>query len=124
MTSPSWRTEIEGKQVLGRAAPFTYTMDTGNSTTWREVFAVPGRLQEVNKLSFTVDTADVYIAFDVPVTGGTNPGAIPGAGTIFNALLIPAGTGYNEENIFVGTRIIMLNATATNARIRGVAWGR
>ena len=121
MTSPAWQTDNQTRQTLSRVAPFTYTMSTGDTSTWREVFTVAGRMSEGQKVSFTVDLADAYVAFDTAIASAPSSFA---AGAIIQAMLVPAGTGFSEENIFIGTRIIMVNATTTNARIRGIVEGK
>jgi len=80
---------------------------------------VAGNMQEIHKISFSVDLNDLYVRFDGDAT------VSPGAGIAHTSMLVPAGTGFSEENIFIGTNITAINATATqDGRIRGVCWGR
>lgn len=116
MTSPLFRGDTETKQILGKKAAFTRTLSSNNSEV---VLDLAGKMQEGTKISIIVEQADAYINFD-----GTATKVASGDGTI-HSILIPAGQGYSEENIFISSNITAINATAgSNARIRGFIWGR
>ena len=68
-------------------------------------------MEEGNKLSFVVETADAYIAFDEDATTSTG-------------MLVPTNEGYFDDNIYISTKISIIRAGGTNARIRGIIWGR
>lgn len=106
-----WKTESEYYQNLGRSYSFTYTL---TADTAADAATIATRMSEGLKVSFVVELFDAYVRFDgTAATDGTD------------SMLIPAGTGYSEDNIFIETRISIINATAgNNARIRGCIWGR
>tara|TARA_Y100000310_G_scaffold341791_1_gene442163 strand:+ start:8916 stop:9242 length:327 start_codon:yes stop_codon:yes gene_type:complete len=108
MTTRPWRTEAEIAQSLIRNAPFTLT--TSGDTAETAVTLV-GRMEEGVKFSFVVETNDLYVAFDETATS--------------SSMLVPAGTGFFDENVYIGSFISVINATAgSNGRIRGIVWGR
>tara|TARA_Y100000034_G_C6544569_1_gene235074 strand:+ start:61 stop:384 length:324 start_codon:yes stop_codon:yes gene_type:complete len=103
-----WRTPQELSQPLTKHNAFTYTTSTD---TAENAAVTAGFMEEGIKLSFVVELFDLYIEFDNDATSST--------------LLIPANTGYYDVDIFIGTRISVINATAgSNGRIRGILWGR
>lgn len=103
-----WRTPQELVQPLTKHRAFTHTT---SGDTAENACLTAGKMEEGIKLSFVVELFDMYIEFDNDATTTT--------------LLIPANTGYYDENIFIGTRISVINATAgSNGRIRGILWGR
>ena len=67
-------------------------------------------MEECNKVSFIVETADAYIEFDADATT--------------SSMLIPANEGYFDDSVWIGTKISIIRAGSTNARIRGILWGR
>ena len=67
-------------------------------------------MEECNKVSFVVESADAYIAFDETATS--------------SSMLIPQNEGYFDDGIWIGTKISIIRAGSTNARIRGIIWGR
>ena len=67
-------------------------------------------MEECNKVSFVVEAADAYIAFDETATS--------------SSMLIPQNEGYFDDGIWFGTKISIIRASGTNARIRGIIWGR
>ena len=108
-TNPLFRTDIETRQVLPKKAAFTRTLSSNNSET---VIDLTAYMQEAVKLSLIVDLNDVYINLD------------SSDGTV-HSILIPSGSGYTEDNIFIASSITAINATAgSNGRIRGIIWGR
>ena len=101
-------TPQELAQPLYKNAPITVTT---SGDTAENVLTIATRMSYATKLSFKVDTFDLYVAFDEDATS--------------SSMLIVAGTGYSEENIYIGTRISVINASAgSNGRIIGMAWGR
>ena len=54
--------------------------------------------------------ADAYIEFDSTATT--------------NSMLIPENEGYFDDSVWFGTKISIIRAGGTNARIRGILWGR
>ena len=116
MTTPLFRGDTETKQILGRKAAFTRNLSSDVSEV---VLNLKGQMQEGTKVSIIVEQADAYINFDGAATKTASSD-----GTI-HSLLIPAGQGYSEENIFISSNITAINANAgSNARIRGFIWGR
>ena len=67
-------------------------------------------MEEVNKVSFVVELADAYIEFDGDASATT--------------MLIPQDEGYFDDAIYISNKITIMRAGSTNARIRGIAWGR
>lgn len=106
-----WKTAAEYYQNLERSYSFTYTFTADAAV---DIATIATRMEEGLKVSIVVESADAYVRFDgTAATDGTD------------SMLIPAGTGYSEDNIYIGTRISAINATVgSNARIRGCIWGR
>ena len=67
-------------------------------------------MEECNKVSFIVETGDAYIAFDETATT--------------SSMLIPANEGYFDDSVYIGSKISIIRSSSTNARIRGIIWGR
>ena len=67
-------------------------------------------MSEANKVSFVVELADAYIEFDDDATT--------------SSMLVPQNEGYFDDGIWIGTKISIKRAGSTNARIRGIIWGR
>ena len=115
-TNPLFRTDIETRQVLPKKAAFTRTLSSDSSET---VIDLTGYMQEAVKLSLIVDLNDVYINLDSAATASASSD-----GTV-HSILIPSGSGYTEDNIFISGSITAINASAgNNGRIRGIVWGR
>ena len=103
-----WRTEIELLQTYRRHKTFTHTTTTDNA---EDAVLVGGAMEEGNKICFIVDLNDAYVEFDESATS--------------TSMLIPAGTGYSDDNLYIADKISIKNATAgQNTRIRGIVWGR
>ena len=107
MTTKPWRQEIEILQSYSKHKAFTYTTTSANSETAIDLGLA---MEEVNKVSFVVELADAYIEFDGDASATT--------------MLIPQDEGYFDDAIYISTKITIMRAGATNARIRGIAWGR
>ena len=109
MTTPNrpWRQEIELLQNYARHKTFTVTSSDSSSTA----VDISGQMEECNKVSFVVENADAYVEFDGDATT--------------SSMLIPQDEGYFDDNVYIGTKISIINATSgANARIRGIVWGR
>ena len=102
-----WRQEIELIQNYPKHHSFTVSTTDG---TAKEVVDISSVMEECNKISFIVETADAYIAFDKTATT--------------DDMLIPANEGYFDDSVFIGSSISIIRAGGTNARIRGILWGR
>ncbi len=102
-----WRQEIELAQSLGKHKTFTHTT-TGSSA--EDVVLLSGIMEECTRVSLVVETADAYIEFDSDATT--------------SSMLVPANEGYFDEGIYIGTKISIIRAGSTNARVRGIIWGR
>ena len=107
MTTRPWRQEIELIQNYPKHKTFTYTTTSSSAETALDVSAA---MEECNKVSFIVETADVYVEFDGDATT--------------SSMLIPANEGYFDDSIYIGSKISVIRAGGTNARIRGIIWGR
>ena len=107
MTTKPWRQEIEILQSYSKHKAFTYTTTSANSETAIDLGLA---MEEVNKVSFVVELADAYIEFDGDASATT--------------MLIPQDEGYFDDAIYISSKITIRRAGATNARIRGIAWGR
>ena len=107
MTTRPWRQEIELIQNYPKHKTFTYTTTSSSAETALDVSAA---MEECNKVSFIVETADAYIEFDGDATT--------------SSMLIPANEGYFDDSIYIGSKISVIRAGSTNARIRGIIWGR
>ena len=107
MTTRPWRQEIELLQNYPKHKTFTFTTSSGSA---ENALLLAGSMEECNKVSFVVETADAYIAFDETATT--------------SSMLIPQNEGYFDDGIWFGTNISIIRAGSTNARIRGIIWGR
>jgi len=107
MTTKPWRQEIEILQSYSKHKAFTYTTTSANSETAIDLGLA---MEEVNKVSFVVELADAYIEFDGDASATT--------------MLIPQDEGYFDDAIYISNKITIMRAGSTNARIRGIAWGR
>jgi hypothetical protein len=107
MTTRPWRQEIELLQNYPKHKTFTFTTSSGSA---EDALLLAGSMEECNKVSFVVETADAYIAFDETATT--------------SSMLIPQNEGYFDDGIWFGTKISIIRAGSTNARIRGIIWGR
>ena len=107
MTTRPWRQEVELLQNYPKHKTFTYTTTTANA---EDAVVLAGNMEECNKVSFIVETGDAYIEFDSDATT--------------SSMLIPANEGYFDDSVWFGTKISIIRATGTNARIRGIIWGR
>ena len=106
-TTRPWRQEIELIQNYPKHKTFTFTTTGASAETVVDISSV---MEECNKISFIVETADAYIAFDKTATTSD--------------MLIPANEGYFDDSVFIGSTISIIRAGGTNARIRGIIWGR
>ena len=102
-----WRQEIELLQNYPKHKTFTYTTTSANA---EDAVVLAGNMEECNKVSFIVESADAYIEFDSTATT--------------NSMLIPENEGYFDDSVWFGTKISIIRAGGTNARIRGILWGR
>ena len=107
MTTKPWRQEIEILQSYSKHKAFTYTTTSANSET---VVDLGLAMEEVNKVSSVVELADAYVEFDGDASATT--------------MLIPQDEGYFDDAIYISNKITIMRAGSTNARIRGIAWGR
>ena len=107
MTTRPWRQEIELLQNYPKHKTFTFTTSSGSA---EDALLLAGSMEECNKVSFVVESADAYIAFDETATT--------------SSMLIPQNEGYFDDGIWFGTKISIIRAGSTNARIRGIIWGR
>ena len=107
MTIKPWRQEIEILQSYSKHKAFTYTTTSANSETAIDLGLA---MEEVNKVSFVVELADAYVEFDGDASATT--------------MLIPQDEGYFDDAIYISNKITIMRAGSTNARIRGIAWGR
>ena len=109
MPAPEIRTQIELMQPLPNYRGYTVTTTDANATTVIDVAAV---MEEANRITFVVELGDLYVNFN---------GAAASDGS---SMLVPAGTGYTEEEIRVTGLISIMRVGGTNGRIRGCVWGR
>ena len=107
MTTRPWRQEIELLQNYSKHKVFTFT--TSGSAA-EDAVTLAGAMEEANKVSFVVESADAYIEFDGTATT--------------SSMLIPENEGYFDEGIWIGTRISIKRAGNDDVRIRGIVWGR
>ena len=107
MTTRPWRQEIELLQNYPKHKTFTYTTTSASAETAVDVSAA---MEECNKVSFIVESADAYIEFDGDATT--------------TSMLIPENEGYFDDSVYIGSKISIIRAAGTNARIRGIIWGR
>jgi len=107
MSTRPWRQEIELLQNYSKHKTFTVTSGDTASTA----VDIANNMEECNKVSFVVELNDVYVEFDGDATT--------------SSMLIPKDEGYFDDNVYIGTKISVVNASAgSNGRIRGIAWGR
>jgi len=111
MTIKPWRQEIEILQSYSKHKAFTYTTTSANSETAIDLGLA---MEEVNKISFVVELADAYVEFDGDASKTVGE----------ETMLIPQDEGYFDDAIYIQTKITIMRAGSTNARIRGIAWGR
>ena len=104
-TGPLFRQEIELLQQYSKHKAFTFTTSSSSAED-----AVTLTMSEANKVSFVVELADAYIEFDDDATT--------------SSMLVPENEGYFDDGIWIGTKISIKRAGSTNARIRGIIWGR
>jgi hypothetical protein len=109
MPAPELRTQIELMQPLPNYRGFTTTTSSANALTVLDIAAV---MEEANRITFVVELGDLYINFG---------GAATSDGT---SMLVPAGTGYTEEEMRITGIISVMRVGTTNGRIRGCVWGR
>jgi hypothetical protein len=102
-----WRQEIELLQMYPKHKTFTFTT-TGSSA--EDAVTLAGNMEECNKVSFVVETGDAYVEFDSDATT--------------SSMLVPADEGYFDSDIYFKTKISIIRSSGTNARIRGILWGR
>jgi len=102
-----WRNEIELLQNYSKNKTFTVETTDGNATTAVDITTA---MEECNKVSFVVENGPAYIAFDEDASTST--------------MLVPQDEGYFDDSVYIGSKISILRATSTNARIRGIIWGR
>ena len=108
MTTRPWRQEIELLQNYSAHKTFTYLTTSADA---EDAVLLAGSMEECNKVSFIVETADAYVEFDSDATT--------------SSMLIPANEGYFDDSVWIGTKISILAATgSTQPRIRGIIWGR
>ena len=107
MTTKPWRQEIELLQQYSKHKAFTFTT---SSSSAEDAVALAGVMAEANKISFVVELADAYVEFDDDATT--------------SSMLVPQNEGYFDDGIWIGTKISIKRAGSTNARIRGIIWGR
>lgn len=104
---PNFRQEIELLQNYPKHKTFTFTTSGASAETALNIAA---NFEEINKISFVVELADAYIAFDETATTSN--------------MLIPQNEGYSDSGIYVADKLSVIRASSTNVRIRGIAWGR
>ena len=105
--SSPWRQQIELLQNYQKHKTFTFTTSSATAETAVDVTT---SMSECNKVSFIVESGDAYIAFDKTATTSD--------------MLIPANEGYFDDSVWIGTKISIIRSGGTNARIRGILWGR
>ena len=109
MTTAPFRQEIELLQNYPKHKSFTFTIADNNNA--QDAVTLLGVMEECNKVSFIVETGDLYIAFDEDASTST--------------MLIPANEGYFDDSIYIGTKISVKRAANSGTpRIRGIIWGR
>ena len=107
MSTRPWRNEIELLQNYSRHKTFTVTTSGASAETAVDISSL---MEECNKVSFVVELADAYVEFDADATT--------------SSMLIPQDEGYFDDNVYIGSTISIIRAGSTDARIRGIAWGR
>lgn len=90
-----------------RGFNFTTTLNTAQTAV--NLAAALGN--GATKISFVVDDFDLYVEFDAAATS--------------SSMIIKAGTGYSEDNVYIESYISVLRVNSGEAgKIRGIAWGR
>ena len=84
---------------------------TTSSTSAETVMTISSFMTEANHITLMVDKADLYVNFNGDAT------------TTGTSMLVPAGTGYDEEFIRLTGQISVIRATPLNGRIIGAVWG-
>ena len=107
MSTKPWRQEIELLQNYGKHKTFTVTTSSASAI---DVVVLSGNMEEANKVSLIVESADAYIEFDADATT--------------SSMLVPQDEGYFDDSVYIGTKISVNRAGGTNARVRGIIWGR
>ena len=107
MSTRPWRQEIELIQNYSRHKTFTVTTSGASAETAVDISSL---MEECNKVSFVVELADAYVEFDADATT--------------SSMLIPQDEGYFDDSVYIGTKISFIRVGSTNARIRGIVWGR
>ena len=107
MAPKLWRQEVELLQNYGKHKAFTYTTTSGSA---EDAVTLAGVMEEANKVSFVVESGDAYIEFDGTATT--------------SSMLIPENEGYFDDGVWFNEKISIIRASGTNARIRGIIWGR
>jgi hypothetical protein len=107
MSTRPWRNEIELLQNYSRHKTFTVTTSGASAETAVDISSL---MEECNKVSFVVELADAYVEFDADATT--------------SSMLIPQDEGYFDDSVYIGTKISFIRTGSTNARIRGIVWGR
>ena len=102
----NWRQEIELLQNYSKHKTFTFTTSGSSAET---ALDIASNFEEVNKISFVVELADAYIAFDETATSSN--------------MLIPQNEGYSDSGIYAIDKLSIIRSASTNVRIRGIAWG-
>jgi len=102
-----WRDHIELLQNYPKHKTFTYTTTSSDA---EDAVTLAGNMEECNKVSFIIESADAYVEFDADASTST--------------MLIPENEGYFDDSIWFGTKISIKRAAGSNARIRGILWGR
>ena len=107
MSTRPWLNEIELLQNYSRHKTFTVTTTGASAETAVDISSL---MEECNKVSFVVELADAYVEFDADATT--------------SSMLIPQDEGYFDDSVYIGTKISFIRVGSTNARIRGIVWGR
>ena len=107
MTTKPWRQEIELLQTYRHHKTFTLTTSGASAETAVDISAV---MEECSKVSCVGELGDAYIEFDADATT--------------SSMLVPQDEGYFDDNVYVASKISIIRAGVTNARIRGIVWGR
>ena len=107
MSTKPWRQEIELLQNYGKHKTFTVTTSSASAI---DVVVLSGNMEEANKVSLIVESGDAYIEFDADATT--------------SSMLVPQDEGYFDDSVYIGTKISVIRAGGTNARVRGIIWGR
>ena len=107
MSTKPWRPTIELLQNYGKHKTFTVTTSSASAI---DVVVLSGNMEEANKVSLIVESADAYIEFDADATT--------------SSMLVPQDEGYFDDSVYIGTKISVIRAGGTNARVRGIIWGR